>query len=62
MTFGELTEEIEIELKLMETVVQDVHHGYGFQTDWNRMIIEIEKIQDIFDRFKTKVSDNWEKL
>ncbi len=33
-----------------------VYHGYGFQLDWNRMKEGIENIEDIFLRFKTKVT------
>lgn len=36
-----------------------VHHGYGFQTEWERLIAGIEKIEGTFLRFKTKVLDNW---
>jgi hypothetical protein len=39
-----------------------VHHGYGFQIEWERMIIGIEKIEDIFIQFKTKVLGDWQEL
>jgi hypothetical protein len=33
-----------------------VYHGYAFQLEWNRMQEGIERIEDIFLRFKTKVT------
>jgi hypothetical protein len=36
-----------------------VHHGYGFMTDWDRLIIGIEKIEDIFSRFKIRLLGDW---
>lgn len=32
-----------------------VHHGYGFQLDWDRMKEGIEKSQPVFMRFKTSI-------
>ena len=34
-----------------------VYHGYAFQLEWNRMQEGIESIEDIFLRFKTKLSN-----
>lgn len=34
-----------------------VHHGYGFQLDWNRMQEGVEGIESIFLKFKSKLSD-----
>lgn len=39
-----------------------VHHGYGFQLDWDRLIAGIEKVEDIFLRFRTRVLGNWHEL
>ncbi len=39
-----------------------VHHGYGFQIEWERLIIGIEKIEDVFLRFRTRVLCNWQKF
>ncbi len=39
-----------------------VHHGYGFMIDWDRLSIGIEKIEDIFLRFKTRLLSNWKEL
>ncbi len=33
-----------------------VHHGYGFQLEWNRMQEGIANIEDVFTRFKSKLS------
>jgi len=33
-----------------------VHHGYGFQLDWDRMQEGIANIKDVFLRFKSKLS------
>lgn len=32
-----------------------VHHGYGFQLEWDRMLPGIEQIPTIFVRFKEKI-------
>ncbi len=32
-----------------------VHHGYGFQLEWERMKEGIENIEEIFQQFKTKL-------
>jgi hypothetical protein len=32
-----------------------VHHGYGFELDWLRMQEGIEKIEDVYVRFKANV-------
>ena len=32
-----------------------VHHGYGFQLDWDRMQEGIERSHEIFARFKTSI-------
>lgn len=32
-----------------------VYHGYGFQLDWNRMQEGIEKVEDVYSRFKSKL-------
>jgi hypothetical protein len=34
-----------------------VHHGYGFQLDWDRMKEGIEKSQLVFSRFKTNIEN-----
>ena len=34
-----------------------VHHGYGFQLDWSRMQEGIASIEDVFTRFKSRLSD-----
>lgn len=39
-----------------------VHHGYGFQIEWGRLINGIEKIESLFHRFKTRVLGNWQEL
>jgi len=39
-----------------------VHHGYGFMLDWDRLIVGIEKIEDTFLRFRTRILSNWQKL
>ncbi|HAO22927.1 MAG: hypothetical protein BWK80_18745 [Desulfobacteraceae bacterium IS3] len=39
-----------------------VHHGYGFQLDWDRLIAGIDKVEDIFLRFRTRVLGNWHEL
>jgi|SaaInl8_200m_RNA_FD_contig_123_13795_length_3954_multi_3_in_2_out_0_5 hypothetical protein len=82
MTLEELTEEINMELKLIETTPfpalfdeslkadltgfrkfrHVAHHGYGFLLDWGRLIMGIEKIENIYLRFKTRVSGNWQEL
>lgn len=31
-----------------------VHHGYGFSLDWSRMVEGIDKIENVFFRFKTR--------
>jgi len=33
------------------------YHGYGFQLDWNRMKEGITNIEEIFLRFKSRLSD-----
>lgn len=35
-----------------------VYHGYGFQMDWDRMIVGIENISDVFNKFRAKL-DRW---
>lgn len=32
-----------------------VYHSYGFQLDWNRMREGIEKMEDVYSRFKSKL-------
>ncbi|MFQ5640988.1 MAG: hypothetical protein ACE5IR_23675 [bacterium] len=32
-----------------------VHHGYGFQLDWDRIKPGIEEIQSMYSQFKTVV-------
>ncbi len=32
-----------------------VHHGYGFQLEWNRMLPGIERISTVFLKFKKRV-------
>jgi uncharacterized protein YutE (UPF0331/DUF86 family) len=34
-----------------------VHHGYGFQLDWERMAEGIDKVDQVYRRFKTKLED-----
>jgi len=34
-----------------------VHHGYGFQLDWDRMRGGIEKSQAVFAHFKMSIED-----
>jgi len=34
-----------------------VVHGYGFQMDWDRMKIGIEKVEKVFSRFKGKIEE-----
>ncbi len=36
-----------------------VHHGYGFLLDWQRMAEGIDKVEDVFVRFKANVSGIW---
>lgn len=39
-----------------------VFHGYGFQLDWNRMKEGVESMEDIFHRFKSKLSEYLQSL
>jgi hypothetical protein len=39
-----------------------VHHGYGFQIEWERLIDGMKKIEDIFLRFKARILGNWQEL
>ena len=39
-----------------------VHHGYGFSLDWERLIVGIEKMEDIFQRFRIRVLGDWQEL
>ncbi len=39
-----------------------LHHGYGFLLDWDRLIVGIERIEDVFLRFRTRVLANWQEL
>lgn len=39
-----------------------VHHGYGFQLDWARMVEGIEQLEDVFLRFKAKLKEYIQKL
>jgi hypothetical protein len=32
-----------------------VHHGYGFQLDWERLVGGMNRIEDIFEQFKSVV-------
>lgn len=32
-----------------------VYHSYGFQLDWNRMREGIEKVEDVYSRFTSKL-------
>ncbi len=34
-----------------------VHHGYGFQIDWDRMKEGISQIEDVFFQIKSRLSD-----
>ena len=34
-----------------------VHHGYGFQLEWNRMAEGIAGVEDVFLRFKSRLLD-----
>jgi len=34
-----------------------VHHGYGFQLEWNRMAEGIASVEDVFLRFKSRIFD-----
>lgn len=34
-----------------------VHHGYGFELDWNRMREGIERVEPVFTQFKLVLSD-----
>lgn len=34
-----------------------VHHGYGFQLEWNRMAEGIAIVEDVFLRFKSRLLD-----
>jgi len=34
-----------------------VHHGYGFQLDWERMAEGIDKVDQVCRRFKAKLED-----
>ncbi|OIP31776.1 MAG: hypothetical protein AUK23_06060 [Deltaproteobacteria bacterium CG2_30_43_15] len=34
-----------------------VYHGYGFQMDWSRMQEALDSIDDVFNRFKTRLQD-----
>ena len=33
-----------------------VFHGYGFQLEWNRMKEGIENVEEVFQRFESKIS------
>jgi hypothetical protein len=33
-----------------------VHHGYGFQIEWGRMVEGLERVADVFDRFRDAVA------
>jgi hypothetical protein len=39
-----------------------VHHGYGFLMGWERLIVGIDRVEDIFLRFKARVFSNWLEL
>ena len=39
-----------------------VYHSYGFQLDWERMKEGVEKVEDIFTRFKKNIFDYLENL
>jgi len=39
-----------------------VHHGYGFQLDWERMAGEIEHVNGIYQRLKKRIDDYMESL
>jgi hypothetical protein len=34
-----------------------VHHGYGFQLEWDRMLPGIEQIQVVFMKFKKRIEE-----
>jgi hypothetical protein len=34
-----------------------VHHGYGFQLDWERMVEGIERVNGIYQRLKKKIEN-----
>lgn len=34
-----------------------VHHGYGFQIEWDRMKEGISQIEDVFSQIKSRLSD-----
>ena len=39
-----------------------VHHGYGFQLDWERMAEGIEQVNGIYKRLKKRIGDYLESL
>jgi hypothetical protein len=39
-----------------------VYHNYGFQLDWERMQEGVEKVDDIFSKFKAKLTKYLESL
>ncbi|MBU2055161.1 MAG: hypothetical protein KKC25_09320 [Proteobacteria bacterium] len=39
-----------------------VHHGYGFQLDWERMAEGIERVNGIYQRLKKRIGDYLESL
>jgi uncharacterized protein YutE (UPF0331/DUF86 family) len=34
-----------------------VHHGYGFQLDWERMVEGIEHVNGIYQHLKKRIED-----
>jgi hypothetical protein len=39
-----------------------VHHGYGFQLEWERMLPGIEVVEDIFKKFRDLIIEYLEKI
>jgi uncharacterized protein YutE (UPF0331/DUF86 family) len=39
-----------------------VHHGYGFQLDWERTAEGIEHVNGIYQRLKKRIDDYMESL
>jgi len=55
-------ESLKMDLTAMRKFRHVVHHGYGFLLDWTRLLDGINKIEDIFNRFRTRVLNELQNL
>jgi len=39
-----------------------VYHSYGFQVDWERMVEGIDNLEEVFDKFKARLTDYFETI